>query len=93
MKEYNIKKDFNTYKQVSHKTLTIIQILLVILILVNFFAHKENYSLFIIGLTILTSETVFSYLSTKHKEDFVGAIGSFIALIGVTVLYVISIIG
>lgn len=92
MKEYNIKKDFNTYKQVSHKTLTITQFVLVGLIFVNFFTHKEIYSLLMIGLTILTSETIFSYSMTKHKEDLVGAIAGLIAFIGVTVLYVISII-
>ncbi|MDO4168834.1 MAG: DUF6442 family protein [Lachnospiraceae bacterium] len=87
-------KDFkqNNPEDFSKKVLTITEFVLALLILINIFTHKDYYALLIVTANLELWKNIYTYKQEKQKENLIASIGCLIGLIGVLLLYILSII-
>lgn len=92
MNKYNIKNDMNIINSNSRYTLMIIKIALCIFVVLNLLSRKISYDLILIFLITLLAENVQLYRTLKQREDLIAVIAIAIAIIGISLLYIGSLL-
>ena len=92
MNKYNIKNDMNIINSNSRYTLMIIKIALCIFVFLNLLSRKISYDLILIFLITLLAENVQLYRTLKQREDLIAVVAIAIAIIGISLLYIGSLL-
>ena len=92
MNKYNIKNDMDIINSNSKYTLMIIKISLCTFVILNLLSRKISYDLILIFLITLLVENIQLYRTLKQREDLIAVVASTIAIIGISLLYIGSLL-
>ena len=86
------KNDKDIINSNSKYTLMIIKISLCIFVILNLLSRKISYDLILIFLITVLVENIQLYRTLKQREDFIAVVGIIIAMIGISLLYIASLL-
>lgn len=87
MADYDLEKDMDMKdKNVKH-TLAITKIAICIFVIVDLITGNDCYDLLVIFFITQLAESIRFYRVSKRKIDFVEMVGSVIAILGISLLY------
>lgn len=92
MNKYNMKNDRNIINSNSVYTLMIIKITLCIFVVLNLLSRKISYDLILIFLITLLVENIQLYKTARQREDLIAVVAIAIATIGISLLYIGSLL-
>lgn len=92
MNKNNNKNDIDIINSNSKNTLKITKISLCIFVILNLLSRKVSYDLILIFFITLLVENIQLYRTLKQKEDLVAIVAIIIAIIGISILYIGSLL-
>ncbi len=92
MNKKNNKNDIDIINSNSKNTLKVTKISLCIFVILNLLSRKISYDLILIFFITLLVENIQLYRTLKQKEDLVAIVAIIIAIIGISILYIGSLL-
>lgn len=87
MADYDFEKDMDMKDKNAKHTLVITKIAICIFVIVNLITGNDCYDLLVIFFITQLAESIRLYHVYKRKMDFLEMIGSMIAILGISLLY------
>ena len=92
MNKKNNKNDIDIINSNSKNTLKVTKISLCIFVILNLLSRKISYDLILIFFITLLVENIQLYRTLKQKEDLVAIVAIIIAIIGISIIYIGSLL-
>lgn len=92
MNENNNKNNKDIINSNSRNTLMIAKISLCIFVILNLLSRKVSYDLILTFFITLLVENIQLYRTLKQKEDLAAVVAIIIAIIGISILYIGSLL-